>query len=146
MQERKKSYFRFFIEFFSFQFFEFFGKNLVSFHNRKLPQDYSPNSGLSNDAIKIKIRVLEQYSISAQSYPCCSYGNSFAPKESRMQSEVCACSIRVSFPFLVEILSNLHVYSYSTFIPCVTSYLVVCLHRESNSADINSVQHTQVDN
>ena len=47
-------------------------------------------------------------------------------------------------PFVVEAVSILLAYSYSTFIACVTSCLVICFHRERCSTRVSSVYHTKV--
>ena len=138
----EKEKYRIFTYFWTFYFFSFshFSTKTCSEFSVLLIQNCSPNSALSNGAIKsIKVAHI-QCSVLAQSYPSQKYGKSFVLKESQILSTVGVCLIRVFLIFLVEAFSNLPVYSYSTFIACVTSCL--CSISTKRVIQLTSVQST----
>ena len=74
------------------------------------------------------------------------YGKSFVLEVCYISAQSQRVTISNTLPFLVEAFSNLPVYNYFTFIACVTSCLVICLHRESFYTDVSSVHRSQVVN
>ena len=113
---------------------------MYGFPKQKLPQDCSPDSGLSNGAIKSINVAHGRCSISAQSYPCQKYGKPFVLEVVYISAQSQRMTISNILPFLVEAFSNLPVYSYSTFIACVTSCL--CSISTKRVIQLTSVQST----